>query len=210
MSENDPTSIIINKIKDKFNITEQSEVVPPIFLLGESALSQEVVIGEHRIRTWPLFGNEVEMSSIAGWGLLPFEVDKESNAGALYIPEGTRNAESVLAGTEAWKNEKRELVDFVLKYFSDISKVYTADSHDVNLTWSSVGVTPSHDFFIAPPNEILMNDSSSKTTSDRLTERLALLLSGDKKNKHLASKFSAQIIGDYHNGNTGNSQATSQ
>jgi hypothetical protein len=174
------------------NTPIEHEVVPPIFRLGQAITRQETIIDDMRVLSWELVGNEEEQSRIAGWSTFQIDYDRESNTGNMYIPEGTRNAKSVLAGKEAWDGEKRTVVEAVAKYISNVKQQKNA--FDVGLAWNTVGITPNRNIFVAPPNYFIELDPGElEKRYQELTTALDLLLQNDEKNRELPQNFKSNI-----------------
>lgn len=137
-----------------------------------------------------LSGEDLDLASVAGWHR--FKVEYRDGVGELEIPAGTRNGRSVLAGVEAWHDEKRSLVETVTGYISQIHERY--QMFDTQLSWSQVGVTPMHEVFVAPPNTPqeagLMR---VKEWKQKMATELALILRNDKDNRGLAVIFESEI-----------------
>lgn len=168
-------------------------VVPPVFRLGSEGLNEEYMVGEKRLLTWTAQGNEHEVAEIAGWSKLPHVYDEEINSFHILVPRGTRTAESVLSGTEAWAGEKASVVKRATDY---LNKVWDTYGHeDTGFTWQTVAVTPDHEVFIAPPN--LRHPSGDMWPEpdwrEETVESLRTLLEHDADNLQLVDRLAEQL-----------------
>lgn len=175
------------------NINAQN-VVPPMYRLGSGeGDSEDIVVGNKRIFSWNLYGNESKLSTIAGWNRLNHILESKGR-GYLFLPEGTRNASSVLSGLEAYEGEKAEIVDAGIKYLKEAKKLYGGD--DIQFSWKALAITPEQEIFVAPPHSptINSNDLLVQNWRQSLEDELALLLEGDVANQQLIFNFHEALI----------------
>jgi hypothetical protein len=116
----------------------------------------------------------------------------EGELGYMQLPSGTRNAKSVLSGTEAWSGEKLKIIKTVSDYINDLKD--QGLGFDENLSWTGIGITPDLDIFIAPPNKITkLNKTQETQKKSELVEVLSRLLENDEVNREAVKKFENSI-----------------
>ncbi len=167
-----------------------TEVVPPIYRVGEDSRNEEIIDEGNRILTWELEGNETQIAEIAGWDGLEHKFDDKS--GYILLPAGTRNARSALSGMEAWADEKSAIVSAAAGYLERVKD--ETGRTDYSFKWSSVGVTPEHEVFIAPPNLVAPTTAEKGVWKGEVVEELTLLLQNDERNRGLADEFAEKIV----------------
>lgn len=167
-------------------------VVPPMYRLGDDSRNSEVLIDKCRVLSWDLTGREEELATIAGWENIEYHLLE--SRGYMFLPAGTRNARSVLSGKEAWEGEKKAVISAGSLYLQELK-----DRHqlvDYSFGWASMGITPQHKIFVAPP---LLKEVPSapeqESWKSHLVEELDLLLQGDDRNRQLALDFASIIKG---------------
>lgn len=162
-------------------------VVPPIFLVGASDHNRELIVDNSRILVWQLTGQEERLAAIAGWADMKHQITGKD--GYLAVPKATRNARSLLSGTEAYNGEKRAIVDSAATYLKKAREEFGAE--DTGFSWASVGVTPDHSVFIAPPNMGPDTEYADDVVRWRFdtVEELRILLQNDQANQDLVKNF---------------------
>lgn len=169
------------------------EVQPPVYRLGDGQRNSEIIVGGHRVLTWGLTGEEKRVAHIAGWDTLAFQVREEDKKGYIFVPAGTRNARSVLSGMEAYEGEKTDIVSAAVDYLRDVKSAFGHE--DTGFSWTSVGITPRHNIFIAPPFlpvSSVYGDDIMRWKFD-IAEELRILLQNDSANAQLIENFRAEL-----------------
>lgn len=168
------------------------DVVPPIFRLGSEEANTEILVDDRRIMSWILTGREDQTAEIAGWSDLEHRLDTDSGQGYLLLPEGTRNAQSVLGSTEAWTGEKESVVDRAADYILDM---HQSQGYYPNFSWDLLGITPDQKMLIVPPNTVNQQEAKVEPANlyEGVFEQLSILLKNDRQNQHLANKFFTKI-----------------
>lgn len=180
-------------------MNKSKEVVPPMFRLDGK--NRELINDGERIIIWELLGNERELARVAGIDRFDFRESGEGY-GELHIPEGTRNASSVLSGVEAWEGEKKSIVSAVSAYIKYLRRFNHFDRH---LSWSTVGRTPQNQIFIVPPYELSTLNTESEIEeanmlNSQLVNNLDVFLSQTGPDRSdLAKEFALNIGVNYGN-----------
>jgi|GEM_PF-2745416 len=166
-----------------------------MYRLGDDTRNRETLADGKRILSWRIRGDDVQLAELAGWEdekIFPMTIEGET--GHLYLPTGTRNAHSILSGTEAWSGEKRAVVERVGQYLRDIHARFGV--YDTDFSWKQVGITPDQDIFIAPPNTPVATVSRPaepaqprQAWQEMVVEELGILLQGDGVNAGLVESF---------------------
>lgn len=177
------------KLATELAVMPAEEVVPPMYRLGDGENSKEVVIDGYRILSWRLAGNEQQLAAIAGWQAITHDLVTEEGEGYLFLPEGTRNARSILSGMEAYKGEKAAVIRAAAEYLKKAKRLFGED--DTQFSWTSLAITPEHRTFIAPPHMLKPQVSADEVGQwkGNLLEELSLMLQNDELNHTLVADF---------------------
>lgn len=168
----------------------QKRIIPPMFELGDGDNRLEYIEDGQRTLAWQLTGNEDMMGQFANWQVLPHEFG--DGVGYLRVPEATRNARSILSGTEAYTGEKARVVEAACTYLKSIKR--ELDSADMGFSWKSVGVTPEEGtVFVAPPHTLVREAEVPKQWAEEIVSELRLLLTDDNRNQILIGMLEEAI-----------------
>jgi hypothetical protein len=113
-----------------------------------------------------------ELASAAGWDRLPYWL-AEGDWSYIALPEGTRNALSVLSAAEAYRGERASIIA-VASHYLTISRTILGSAAS-RLSWYSMGRTPSGQTFVAPPHGIDLDGCEPPTSGGSLVEELELV-----------------------------------
>jgi hypothetical protein len=137
------------------------------------------------------------MAQEAGWGTLSYNLSTEAGIlSVLEIPEGTRSAGSVLAGTEAWPGEKASVLDRITQYA--IATYQKEGVVDTGVTLDTVGVTPGledRQVFAVPPHTLESDSARIIAWHDGLVGDLEATLASDPHADELIQNFRTDLEG---------------
>jgi hypothetical protein len=160
--------------------------------LGDDTRNKEVIEDGKRVLSWKLGSQDIALGPVAGWNIFPITVATDGSTGHLLLPDGTRNAPSVLSGMEAWSGEKRAVVERAGQYMTDIYARF--GFYDTGFAWNQVGVTPDQDIFIAPPNTpSAVPEDQAQAWQRTVMGGLELLLQNDTPNRGLVDLFTQSL-----------------
>jgi hypothetical protein len=163
------------------------EMVGSVFHIGDRSLSYDIKVGGgRRLFLWQSDEEDFSLAETAGWQRLLLPNQNSNGYACLEIPEGTRSAQSVLSGLEAWTGEKLRVINFISDYRKAVESV-TNGKVDVSVSLTTTAKTKSGEFFITPPHNLTDDTELMKAWSDRLTKELeSVLLPEDDKETLLA------------------------
>lgn len=155
-----------------------------VFRVGRRGDSYDFSSDDVRYYAWynhPITKESTYASILAGWTQLPV---KESQDGALTyveLPEGTRNASSVLGGVESF-NDHDLVLERILKYqktlFNRVGLV------DMAVSLDSVAVTRDGDIYIMPPHVMGKTGDDRALWFETFSEEILEVLSEEDNTLH--------------------------
>jgi hypothetical protein len=181
-------------MSEKITRTEQKVKEP--FALG----SGDVFIDGERRFYWNPGPYDGMLALHAGWKDLRLT---EQDRSYLLVPEGTRNASSVLGGTEAYSGEKRDLLAFITDYTAQMLHRFGAVDISVNLNKLAVTRGEDRRCFIVPAHDLSADPESIATWRALLVEDVREVVSLEQ-NPELIEDF-MDVINDLLRGE-GNDQ----
>lgn len=141
---------------------------PGLFAVGNPQVSGETRLSGERVLIWERKESDSYFADIAGWQKLAIDPTglNMGNVGAIKIPRGTRTANTLLAGYEAWAGEKSTVLSFIGEYTRKVQKVFGPGNIDTSVTLNSVALTREGAVFVTPPHS-LENDRTKIDTWKR-------------------------------------------
>jgi hypothetical protein len=130
----------------------------PVFHVGLEEYSTEYVSGEKRYFEWQLSSDDENLSKLAGWAAMPFDLVPGENAqyGRLEMPTSLRSASSALGGVEAFEGEKKDIIDFIVTYTHSVYDSFRAA--DTSLQLDTIGVSRGNEeILVVPPHRLETN-----------------------------------------------------
>jgi hypothetical protein len=164
------------------------EMTPgPVFRIGQTDVSQEVMIDGERRFFWHVGERDNEFSKLAKWDVLD-PADEGDGIASITIPEGTRSASSALGGVEAWSGEKDQILDFISGYArSVLREVHVVDG---GLSLDTVGITRGNErMFVVPPHSVIEEALEAATWYEGLRSDIEDVLTADPRKDELVAKF---------------------
>jgi hypothetical protein len=181
------------------NLNSSAENSPgPVFRVGAPGYSGELSAEGRRLFYWAPSAEDHLFSEAAGWSNLVVPqtewqtLNDQSQlvvpAAWLELPSTTASASSVLAGTEAWLGQKKEVVDFVVGYAQRVYAEHNVVDTSVNL--DTVGVTRGNEqIFVVPPHYAEHDQSTAGVWLSVVYHDLEAVLRTEPNREELLNDF---------------------
>lgn len=128
--------------------------------------------------------DDMKLAQIAGWE----EYLAGNGSQYLIVPKGTRSAQSILGGLEAWEGEKLNIVNFISGY-TNVVKEQFGDHVDIGLSLASVARTKNEKVFNLPPHKLTNNSTDIQRWSQNLLDDTDDILANDDQRPKLVSRL---------------------
>jgi hypothetical protein len=134
---------------------ERFNRVGSVFRIGNPETTYDLVEDKLRLLVWTPAAFDTQLALAAGWQNKVKQGHSGPNQRTIQIPLGTRSAENVLGGVEAWPNEKLDFIEFIGNYSRAVHEL--TGKTDVSVGLRTVARTNDGDFFITPPHTLTSN-----------------------------------------------------
>lgn len=134
--------------------------VGSVFRIGKADRTLDLIQDNVRVLLWQPTREDSRLALAAGWeGRIKHSL-VHAPYQAIGIPMGSRSAESILGGVEAWDDEKLEFINFIGGYSRAVREM--TGKTDVSVSLETVARTAEGEFFITPPH--MLTDNAHKIT----------------------------------------------